>query len=456
VKILQFPFKLTTGIAIILSSIIILVAMVTWLAARETIATIAPIAVWSLFGIILIVFAIIGMDRVQWFLLRRAEFRRDQAVVRSAGRQAKLQADREQMKLMFEGRMMAATVRQAEQGLLHAGQVGGVGMSVFPRQAISQVETQAQIAAPIDNSLVYEDVARKALASRGAGRFIAFGGMGSGKTTIAKHTVRLASDIIGQQGGQIFIIDPHAPEVIWGDNITVVGAGMDYASIRSFLDHVRADVKARYAAGCGDDTKPLPEPYKPNFIICEEWTGIIFALRAMKLWSEEDIKTFYMDARKAGWGYLLVAHEHTTKALGLDRLGNLLSGVEYFITLDRDAITECHSATLGRSFKDKDAYPLITPGPFNGPLFYSKVEAEAERSKTDKYLTFGDLSFVVAEPEPTADEAKAIDAYKVLRSGKVQSSWNAVVKSAYGDDKTGKFYHDKLKKTLDKFGVEYQ
>jgi hypothetical protein len=177
----------------------------------------------------------------------------------------------------------------------------------------------------------------------------------------------------------------------------------------------------------------------------------------MKLWSEEDIKTFYMDARKAGWGYLLVAHEHTTKALGLDRLGNLLSGVEYFITLDCNAITDRHTATLGRSFQDKEAYPLITPGPFYGPMTYTTAEAEAETVKTDKYLTFDDLTFVVAEPdEPNEDETKAIEAFETLRSGATKSSWNMVVKAAYGNDKTGKFYHDKLKRTLDKFGVKYQ
>jgi hypothetical protein len=256
--------------------------------------------------------------------------------------------------------------------------------------------------------------------------------MGSGKTTLAKHTARLAADIIGQRGGQVFIIDPHAPEVAWDDSVQVVGAGMDYESIRGFLNHVQSDVKARYKAGCGDDSRPLPKPYKPNFIICEEWTGVIFALRAMKLWSEEDIKTFYMDARKAGWGYLLVAHEHTTKALGLDRLGNLLSGVEYFITLERDAITERHSATLGRSFRDKDAYPLMTPGPFYGPMVYTPAEAATERTKSDKYLTFDDLTFTVAKPEPTADEAKVIEAYKALRDGDVKFSWRKATEAAYG------------------------
>ncbi len=405
-KILKLPLELTTGVAIILSACFSFIGLVTYLAAIEAIATIATIAVWFLFGGALTAIVIIGLDRVQWFLVRRAEYQRDRSLAESAGRQARIMADKEQMKLMFEGRMMAATVRLSEQGLLHPGQVGGVPMLAYPRQVVNEVEAQAQLAAPIDNSLVYENLTRKALASRGAGRFIVYGGMDGGKTTLAKHTISYAADQITRDGGQIFVIDPHAPQTVWSDHVSVIGGGLDYDSIANFLDWLIVEVKRRYEAGCGDDQQPLPAPFKKIFIICEEWSGIIASLQVEKRWTTLHNKMLYQDARKAGIGYFLVTHEYTVNSLGLQGMGNLLNGVEYFITLQKDPIRNVHQAKIGTSFKDKAPYNLITPGPFNGPLFYSKAEAEEERSKIDKYLTFDDLRFVVAEPKSIRPKPK--------------------------------------------------
>jgi DNA segregation ATPase FtsK/SpoIIIE-like protein len=61
----------------------------------------------------------------------------------------------------------------------------------------------------------------------------------------------------------------------------------------------------------------------------------------------------------------------------------------------------------------------------------------------------------VIKSEPDQEESKVIAAYEKLRDGPVKFSWNAVVRAAYGDNKTGKFYHDKLKGTLDKFEIDY-
>jgi hypothetical protein len=455
VKYLQLPFKMTTILSGFLTILCLLATTVTYLAAQETIAIIAHIIVWFILAAGIIAAILLILDRIQWFRLRRTEFHKDQCLAKNEARQANIESDRQYMRMVAEAKLLGATLKQVERGMIHPAALSDGKFSSFPTQVINQIEAAQQLPSPSDNSLIFEDVATKALTSRGAGRFIAFGGMGSGKTTLAKHTMRLANEIIGRQGGQVFIIDPHAPKTIWGDGITVIGAGMDYTSIRGFLDHVKSDVKARYQAGCGDDTQPLPEPYKPNFIICEEWTGVIFALRAMKMWEEDDIRTFYMDSRKAGWGFLLVSHEHTTKALGLDRLGNLLSGIEYFITLDKDSVTETYNATLGRSFRDKEPYPLKTPGPFYGPMIYTSAEAEAERAKADKYPTFNDLTFVVAEPEPSRDEAKVIKAYETLRDGAIKFSWRKATEAAYGAGKFGKGPNDKLRSILDKFDIDY-
>ncbi|KKN21133.1 hypothetical protein LCGC14_0928410 [marine sediment metagenome] len=379
-------------------TVMIIAAMtMTWLAAREAILLVTPILVWSI-GILLIAVSFIAavsvcVWRLKWLGVRLAELNRDKVL-------ANVDSQRETMRFQAEGALISETIAQVRRGMIYPSRVGNEPR--FAPFTTSAIKNDVPLLEAPPEALRFSTVAQKALASRGAGRFIVFGSMDSGKTTLAKWTVQYAiQEIVRNQGGRVFIIDPHAPKVVWGDSLTVIGAGMDYRSIRAFLDHVKNDIKARYEAGCGDDSAPLPEPFRANFIICEEWTGVVAELKSKKQWTDEDNRMFYMDSRKAGWGYFLVSHEHTVGSLGLQGMGNLLAGVEYFITLEKDAITGEHSAILGKSFKDKAAYDLITPGAFNGRMYYTADGAEGERSKTNKYLA-------LAPPQPAEDEDESI------------------------------------------------
>ena len=379
-------------------TVMIIAAMtMTWLAAREAILLVTPILVWSI-GILLIAVSFIAavsvcVWRLKWLGVRLAELNRDKVL-------ANVDSQRETMRFQAEGALISETIAQVRRGMIYPSRVGNEPR--FAPFTTSTIKNDVPLLEAPPEALHFSTVAQKALASRGAGRFIVFGSMDSGKTTLAKWTVQYAiQEIVRNQGGRVFIIDPHAPKVVWGDSLTVIGAGMDYRSIRAFLDHVKSDIKARYEAGCGDDSAPLPEPFRANFIICEEWTGVIAELKSKKQWTDEDNRMFYMDSRKAGWGYFLVSHEHTVGSLGLQGMGNLLAGVEYFITLEKDAITGEHSAILGKSFKDKAAYDLITPGAFDGRMYYTADGAESERSKTNKYLA-------LAPPQPAEDEDESI------------------------------------------------
>ena len=387
-------------------TILILAAMaMTWLAAREAVSIVAPILVWASGALLLLAALGVAYIFIERQLTARAEIRRDRVL-------ANIDSQRETMRFQAEGALISATIAQVKRGLIYPSQVGNEPR--FAPFTTSAIKNDVPLLEAPPEALRFSDVAQKALSSRGAGRFIVFGSMDSGKTTLAKWTVQYAiQEIVRNQGGRVFIIDPHAPKVVWGDSLTVIGAGMDYRSIRAFLDHVKNDIKARYEAGCGDDSAPLPEPFKPNFIICEEWTGVVAELKSKKQWTDEDNRMFYMDSRKAGWGYLLVAHEKTVGALGLTGMGNLLAGVEYFVTLNKNAITCEHSATLGSSIRDKAAYDLITPGAFNGRMYYSDAQAESERSKTYKYLALAppppaeDESILGLDVEPEPDEKQA-------------------------------------------------
>jgi hypothetical protein len=322
----------------------------------------------------------------------------------STRKMAELDIAREELRIEANRTLAAAAIDQVRLGLIYPTDLIAGRLSNLP--ATARVEQVAPMLEAPSNDIHFEAIARKALGSRGAGRFIAFGGMGSGKTTLAKHIVNYAiQEIAESRAGQVYVIDPHAPKIVWGDGLKVIGAGMDYEAIADFLDYTVADIKARYKAGCGDDSRSLPAPYKPNFIVCEEWAGVIAELQATKRWTPVHNRTFYQDARKAGIGFFLVAHEYTVNALGLQGVSNLLNGVEYFITLEKDAITDEYRATLGNGFRDKNAYNLITPGPFQGRMYYSSTQVESERQKTDKYLigppdTYTiDLSNFKAEPD---------------------------------------------------------
>ncbi len=435
---------------------IIAIMAMTWLAAKDVVTIVAPILVWmsgALLALAALALAYIFIERQ---ITARAETRRDRVL-------ANIDSQRETMRFQAEGALISATIAQVKRGLIYPSRVGNEPR--FAPFTTSAIKNDVPLLEAPPEALRFSDVAQKALSSRGAGRFIVFGSMDSGKTTLAKWTVQYAiQEIVRNQGGRVFIIDPHAPRVVWGDSLTVIGAGMDYRSIRAFLDHVKNDIKARYEAGCGDDSAPLPEPFKPNFIICEEWTGVVAELKSKKQWTDEDNRMFYMDSRKAGWGYFLVSHEHTVGSLGLQGMGNLLAGVEYFITLEKDAITGEHSAILGKSFKDKAAYDLITPGAFDGRMYYTADGAEGERSKTHKYLALAppppaeDESIlgldVEPEPEPDEDELSAIEAFVTIKNAP-KFSWTKATKLAFGPGKFGANYTAKLCRILDKFDVDY-
>ena len=404
-----------TDSANVLTVMIIAVMAMTWLAAKDAVMIIAPILVWASGALLLIAAVGLAYTFVERQTTARAETRRDRTIAKNQGILSDNEIVLSNLRTESEALLIRAAVIQIGRGRIFPAQLGaGLKFSAYPASIIKDADSDVPLIEAPAEALHFSTVAQKALASRGAGRFIVFGSMDSGKTTLAKWTVQYAiQEIVRNQGGRVFIIDPHAPKVVWGDSLTVIGAGMDYRSIRAFLDHVKNDIKARYEAGCGDDSAPLPEPFRPNFIICEEWTGVVAELKSKKQWTDEDNRMLYMDSRKAGWGYLLVAHEKTVGALGLTGMGNLLAGVEYFVTLNKNAINGEHSATLGNSFKDKAAYDLITPGAFDGRMYYSDAQAESERSKTNKYLALAppppaeDESILGLDVEPEPDEKQA-------------------------------------------------
>ncbi|KKN57488.1 hypothetical protein LCGC14_0562000 [marine sediment metagenome] len=468
-KPLERHFKLIEAmacLAALVSPVILIAAVFTWITAKRAIEDATPFIVWAVAGgiviAVLITVPVLAIWLGGWSMTRTAQGRRDRSLLQNEARQSGIESDRMQMRTDAEWGLINAALKQLDHGLIHPTTLGeGAKFDHFPATIISKQENEVPLLEAPPRRLEFEPVARKALSSRGSGRFIGFGAMDTGKTTLAKHMVDLAKqEIVQKRDGRVFILDPHAPKTVWGgDDVTIIGAGLDYGSIRGFLDQMQSDIKKRYEAGCGDDSTPLPSP--PCFVICEEWSGVLAELQAKKQWGPDDNRMLYMDSRKAGWGYFLVSHEHTVGSLGLQGMGNLLAGVEYFITLEKDAITGEHSAILGKSFKDKDPYELITPGAYNGRMYYSDTQARSEMTKTEKYLvlepapepevTIDELAFI--EAEPTDKEQEIIDAAQSSRNAKGKIVMMRVT-GLLGWSATGP-NNERIKAVLDKWDIDY-
>jgi hypothetical protein len=124
-KFLEFPFKLTKEISIILTTVFTFLAAVSWVAASETIRVIAPIIFWAFTTFALLT----GVVTLVSF---------------AEGDRVELENDQLRTQIRFQSRVMAASARQVERGLIHPAVLGSdAKFSSFPTQVIKQIENGA-------------------------------------------------------------------------------------------------------------------------------------------------------------------------------------------------------------------------------------------------------------------------------------------------------------------------
>jgi hypothetical protein len=146
-ELLERSFKLTGNIAALLAALLALAAAVTWIAARDAIAIAAPIIAWMFAVCAMLATAVATLafvvERSEWLATRRAEARRDRTLAKNEAKQSDIASDRAQIHLVAEARMLSATVRQMERGMIHPAALGDGKFSSFPAQIINQIEAHA-------------------------------------------------------------------------------------------------------------------------------------------------------------------------------------------------------------------------------------------------------------------------------------------------------------------------
>lgn len=160
-KLIALPFELTGRIAGFISLVFIFLVMVTWVAASEAILLVAPIVVYSLGGmailagvIALVTFAVV---RSGWMVKYRAEFKRDAILAQAEADRVRLENDRERMCQQAQGRLLAATVRQVERGLIHPATLVDAKFSAFPVAVSRSLNDTPPLLEQPETSIVWPD-----------------------------------------------------------------------------------------------------------------------------------------------------------------------------------------------------------------------------------------------------------------------------------------------------------
>jgi hypothetical protein len=486
VKTLQSSLKMTTGLAIFLSALCVFVGTVTYLAALETIPLLAPIVIWIIFALGVLAVAIAIMDRVQWFRLRRADFQRDQEIAKSAGRTARLEADRYRMRLIFEGRMMAATARQAERGLLHAGEVGGVGMATFPRQVINQIEaigtTDTQVvelppqvhlsqlipAGPSLDSLaigVEAKIGTLRPVKHPLARLVHIGVGGSsgwGKTVLLQALA--IQMVLAPESVELCFVDVEeqsfTPFAGLGRQTLRYPVANDESDILAILEDLRGEWHRRRSLfkkypeidNLDGYNKASDSPVPPIVLMIDEINMLtdnkeiigaltklgqgtrkygIFCVMGGQNWNADDIPTKLRNNFSTRIQMRAMSRSQSNVMLADGAAADIVDPGRAFAIIPGHVMTEVQTPYISKSDIIEALIGRIGGTP---PVMPEST---------------------IIDIEPNTTEAKAVEAFKSLRDGPVKFSWRKATEAAYGPGKFGKAPNEKLRATLDEFGVDY-
>lgn len=133
-----------------------------------------------------------------------------------------------------------------------------------------------------------------------------FGGMGSGKTTLATEIVRRKQGL----GHQIIVLDPHAAKGQWA-GLQVVGSGMDYTAIDEQLVRYHRETERRYQL-LATEGKEAVNQLPHICILTEEFTN--YAARCKQ--AKDFLQACMSDNRKVNMSVLMISHNNTLPTLG--------------------------------------------------------------------------------------------------------------------------------------------
>jgi len=413
---------------------------VTWLSARQAILFIAPVMVYSLAACAMLaaVVATIAfcVDRSEWLATRRTEARRDRALAKNEARQSDIASDRAQMQLMAEGRMMAATVRQMERGMIHPAALGDGKFSSFPTQVINQIEQAVPLLeAPAQPLLP---------AIRDCDNVLIVGGKGSGKTTLLQW---LESERL--QSGQTIALDSHAVPGQWAGQY--IGAGRKYAMIKNAMIALVDKMDRRHRQRTDGQ-----QNFEPVHTMIDEFTLLPGYLKKADYEVQNYSFPMLTEGRKVEMTCLWGSHSDRAKPLGFEGMADLKECFDCIVYL-KQVRGEFYALVDFGEGKENTRYAL--PGPF---VSQSANTVPSLPETTTETATIDELEFVVTEPSPgparptpSEGEMAAIEAFVSVRDNGETFYWKDATQLAFGAGKFGKNYTNKLKRILDKFAIDY-
>lgn len=362
----ETPFKLTKNIGLVFLVVFVVVAIITWVAARETIRVVAPVIIWIY--AVCSVLAAIGMTiifyvgGVEWIKTRLAQWRRDQTLADNEGRRDDLETDQMRTQLRAQERLMAAAIRQVERGMIHPSTLADHKFSSFPAATIKQI-------APPALPLLEAAPSPLLPTLKAVERIMIYGPPDSGKTTLLRYLVDLKLEI-----GKVLVIDPHGNKPKWG-HTSHIGQGRDFRGIGIMLDQIVKEITFRFEQEAIHPELIDNHPYVT--VVIDELRAIVKECKV----AGKCLGTIICEGRKINIHIVFIAHSKTVKGLGIEGEGDIRTGITQ-VTLYGNKDVE-RSATR-HIIGFEEPVKVALPGAYVDPEFNRQVtQAKPKPDSTD-------------------------------------------------------------------------
>jgi hypothetical protein len=431
--LLERSFKLTGTIAWLLAAMLTIAFALTWISARATVQAAAPFVAWAfaICAILAIAIATIAfcVERSEWLATKRTELHRDRTLAKNEAKMANIASESAYMRMVAEAKLLGATLKQVENGLIHPAALGDGKFSSFPARVINQIE---QAAVPL-----LEASPQPLLpAIANCDNVLIVGGKGSGKTTLLQHL-----EYERLQNGKTIILDSHAQPSQWAGQS--IGIGRQYGMIKNAMIALTEKLNSRYqkfSTGQSD--------FEPIHTIIDEFTLLPRTLKDVDYNIQEYSIPALTEGRKVAINCLWGIHSDRAKALGLEGAMDLKECFDAIVYLKNVANDRYALIDFGEG---KQGIHYTHPGPFTPAVQNDNVVLPVTTDATD----VPPLTFVVGpDPDaPTPEEMAIIEAVKLIELDHGKIIWSKV--TTHLGWVTSGANNQRIKAILDKWKISY-
>ena len=399
---------------------------------------VAPLLVWMSGALLALAALGIAYIFAERQITARAETRRDRTIANNQGILSDNEIVLSNLRTESEALLIRAAVIQIGRGRIFPSQLGaGLKFSAYPASIIRDADS----AIPLIEAPMVELMP----AIRGMENILIVGGTRTGKTTLLQH---LEAERI--PSGKTIALDSHAVPGQWAGQS--IGAGREYEMIKNAMVSLISLMDERHKERTGG-----LENFSPITTIIDEFTLLPGYLKEIDYNVQKYSFPMLTEGRKVGMCAMWGIHSDRAKPMGLEGAADLKECFDVMIYLKKVKGRYFAICDFGDG-KEDQRYAL--PGPYrngsaNGPLSLPEPELEAEPEvEGDSILDLKVEPEPEPEPEPNEEELSAIEAFVTIKNSP-KFSWRKATKLAYGPGKFGDGPNEKLRGTLDKFGIDY-